>query len=402
MKVFPPLLQAAQGALEKIFAEGRPADRAVEGVLKTHRKFGGRDRRFVAETVYECVRWSRRLAAIARLAEVRREGWRDELLVYGALEGWEDFADLTADETARVRAAGDEVARTAPRAVRESIPDDVDALAAAELGDAWDAELEALNAPAPVDLRVNRNRATLKELRARLNDEGVETDPVDGFPDALTLRQRKNVFITPSFREGLFEVQDRSSQRVAPFMKLEGAARIIDACAGAGGKTLHIASLMGNRGKIVAMDVTEWKLKELEERVRRGRFSNIETRLIDSTKVVKRQEESADRVLLDVPCSGLGVLRRNPGSKLRLDRAEIERLWGLQAEILGSYSRMVKPGGFLIYATCSILPSENRGQVDRFLASEAGAAFTFEEDWSALPSRGNGDGFYVARLLKSP
>ncbi|MBX3019055.1 MAG: methyltransferase domain-containing protein [Bdellovibrionaceae bacterium] len=399
MRIFPPLVQAAQLALNKIFIEGRPADRAVEGILKNNRKLGSRDRRFVAETVYECVRWSRRLQAIAMDADVHREGWSDELLIYGILEEWEDFADLDEEDYERVAEAAQEVVN-APRAVRESIPDDIDEIGAIELGDAWDKELEALNETAPVDLRLNRNRATLKELRSRLNDEGIETDPVDGYPDALTLRERKNVFITNAYKEGLFEVQDRSSQMVAPFMKLEGASRVIDACAGAGGKTLHIASLMENRGRIISMDITDWKLKELDLRARRGKFSTIETRLIDTTKVIKRQEASADRVLLDVPCTGLGVLRRNPGSKLRLNRAEVERLWGLQAEILGSYSRMVKPGGYLIYATCSILPSENRGQVDKFLASPAGASFEFEEDWSQLPSRGNGDGFYVSRMKR--
>lgn len=399
MRVFPPLLQAAQLALTKTFDEGRPADRAVEGVLKNNRKLGSRDRKFVAETVYECVRWSRRLRAIALEADVHREEWSDELLIYGILEDWEGFADLDEEDYARVAEAAEAV-EGAPRAVRESIPDDIDELCEMELGDAWGKELEALNEQAPVDLRLNRNRTDIKVLRSRLNDEGIETDLVEGFPDALVLRERKNVFITKAFKEGLFEVQDRSSQMVAPFMKLEGASRIVDACAGAGGKTLHIASLMNNRGKIISMDVTEWKLHELELRARRGLFSNVETRLIDTTKVIKRLEGTIDRVLLDVPCTGLGVLRRNPGSKLRLNRAEVERLWGLQAEILSSYSRMVKPGGYLIYATCSILPSENRQQVDKFLSSPQGANFEFEEDWSALPSRGNGDGFYVSRMKR--
>lgn len=445
MRVFPPLVQAANLALRSIFDDGRPADRAVESVLKTHRKLGSRDRRFVAEVVYECVRWSRRWAEVARRAgldangdagegartgagtgpgadvgatDVRSarsgaalgsksgdgrsgDGLRAELIVYGALQGWENFAGLNDADVERIRTANQEV-DSAPRAIRESIPDDVDQIGARELAAAWDGELSALNIPAPVDLRVNRHRATRDEVRSRLAKEGVATEIVDGCPDALTLPERKNVFITAAFKEGLFEVQDRSSQRVAPFMKLEGATRVVDACAGAGGKTLHIASLMNSRGRIISMDITDWKLRELEERARRGRFSNIETRLIESTKVIKRLEESADRVLLDVPCSGLGVLRRNPGSKLRLNAGEIERLHGLQAEILESYSRMVKPGGYLVYATCSILPSENRGQVDRFLSTPAGAQFRLEEDWSALPSHQNGDGFYAARILRTP
>lgn len=398
MKIFPPLVQAVQTALQKILLEGRVADRALEGLFKSQRKLGSRDRKFVAESVYECVRWTRRLKATAEHAGVHRPQYCDELLVYGFEQGWNDWAGLSTEEIQKLKTAATAQAQW-PRAVRESINDEIDAAAASELGAAWDQELHALNEQAPVDLRVNRHRIALGELRRKLQDEGIATEELAGFADALTLRERKNVFSIPIFKEGFFEVQDRSSQRVAPFAKPEGAARIIDACAGAGGKTLHLASLMKNRGKIISLDIFDWKLKELEVRARRGRFSNIETRLIDSAKVIKRLDQSADRVLLDVPCSGLGVIRRNPDAKMRLEAAELERLRILQAEILGSYSRMVKVGGYLVYATCSVLPSENLRQVENFLQSQ-GAHWDLEEHWSALPSERNGDGFFAARLKR--
>jgi 16S rRNA (cytosine967-C5)-methyltransferase len=397
VKVFAPLVQAAQLSLEKIFVEGRPTDRALEGVFKYHRKLGSRDRRFIAEAVYECARWSRRLGAAAAAAGIHREGIRDELLVFGALKDWE-FAELSVADRAQLVAAYDAL-KTAPRAIRESLPDDIDALGARELGARWDKELAALNTQAPVDLRVNLKLTNLKDLGLRLADEDIQTLAVPGFPDALTLQERKNVSTTKTFQDGFFEVQDRSSQKVAPFLKAEGLAFVIDACAGAGGKSLHLASLMQGRGKILSLDISDWKLKELAVRAQRGKFANIETRLIDSPAVIQKLENSADRVLLDVPCSGLGVLRRNPGSKLRLDLAEIEKLRSLQQEILGSYSRMVKTGGYLVYATCSLLPSENLAQVEKFLQN-SGGDWDLEEHWSALPSAQNGDGFFAARLVR--
>ena len=157
---------------------------------------------------------------------------------------------------------------------------------------------------------------------------------------------------------------------------------------------------MNNKGQIVAMDTEAWKLAEHKKRARRNGAFIIETRAIESSKTIKRLSESADRVLLDVPCSGLGVLRRNPDAKWKLSQEFIERISTVQQEIIQSYSRMVKPEGKLIYATCSILPSENQQQVDKFLASEAGKGFELEKQQLILPQTAGYDGFYMARLLR--
>jgi len=172
--------------------------------------------------------------------------------------------------------------------------------------------------------------------------------------------------------------------------------RLIDACAGAGGKALHLSALMQNKGRIIAMDVHDKKLQALRERSSRAGASIIEAKLIDSTKVIKRLHETADRVLLDVPCSGLGVLRRNPDAKYRLTMAEIERLWVLQREILSGYSQMVKPSGRLVYSTCSIAPSENEKQVEGFLASNPGWKLVSQE--TMLPEVNGPDGFHISIL----
>ena len=214
------------------------------------------------------------------------------------------------------------------------------------------------------------------------------------------MKERANVFTTEAFKNGWFEVQDASSQKVAQMLDPKPGMRIVDACAGAGGKSLHIASLMENKGQVIAMDIYENKLNELKRRARRNGIHNIETRVIDSTKVIKKLIGKADKVLIDAPCSGLGVLRRNPDAKWKLQPEFLETIKQTQSEILDSYSRIVKDGGQLVYATCSILPSENEQQVKAFLKREAGSEFTLTKDEKILPSKSGFDGFYIALLQK--
>ncbi|MFM7485408.1 MAG: RsmB/NOP family class I SAM-dependent RNA methyltransferase, partial [Cytophagales bacterium] len=173
---------------------------------------------------------------------------------------------------------------------------------------------------------------------------------------------------------------------------------VIDACAGAGGKTLHLASLMQSKGRIIALDTEAWKLEELKKRARRAGASNVEPRLIENSKTIKRLENSCDRLLLDVPCSGLGVLKRNPDAKWKLNLDFIERVKELQQHILADYCNLVKPGGMLVYSTCSILPSENEEQLNTFLQNQSGK-FELQEQKTILPSQGF-DGFYMARIVR--
>jgi 16S rRNA (cytosine967-C5)-methyltransferase len=221
----------------------------------------------------------------------------------------------------------------------------------------------------------------------------------DEFPDALILEERQNIFTRQQFKDGLFEVQDAGSQLIAPFLQVKPGMRVIDACAGGGGKTLHLAALMQNKGRIIAMDIESWKLDELKKRARRaGASNNIETRLIDSSKVIKRLENSADRLLIDVPCSGLGVLRRNPDAKWKLSPEFIQEVKATQQSILNDYCDMLKTGGVMVYSTCSILPEENEDQVQMFLEHHKGQ-FELEAQRMILPSEGF-DGFFMARLKK--
>ena len=277
----------------------------------------------------------------------------------------------------------------------------MDELGVKELGEkVWTKELAAQNEQAKVVLRVNRLKTDPKKLKAELFDMDIETIQDDNYPDALILRERANVFMTPMFKEGKFEVQDASSQMVAYMLDVEPGMKVIDTCAGAGGKTLHIASLMENKGQIIAMDLYESKLKQLKIRAKRNGVFNIEMRVIDSTKVIKKLYDKADRVLIDAPCSGLGVLKRNPDAKWKLQPEFIDNIKAIQAEVLHNYSRMVKPGGKLVYATCSVLPSENQDQVNAFLKTERGQQFTFIKDQKVLAHQSGFDGFYMAQLQR--
>jgi 16S rRNA (cytosine967-C5)-methyltransferase len=283
-------------------------------------------------------------------------------------------------------------------AILLSYPDELWNICETELGkEKWRKEAEALNEPAGVILRVNTLKISKNELIKKLLAEEIEVDALNVFENALQLRKRQNVFSSDLFREGYFEVQDAGSQLIAPFLNAEPGQKVIDACAGGGGKSLHLAALMKNKGKIIALDVEEWKLENLRKRAKRAGASNIEARLIEGERTIGELKESADRLLLDVPCSGTGVIKRNPDTKWKMTKEVIEKTKALQYKILKDYSTMVKTGGSMVYSTCSILPSENQDQVLRFLEEEKG--FELVKDRTLYPSEGF-DGFYMALLKR--
>ena len=178
-------------------------------------------------------------------------------------------------------------------------------------------------------------------------------EPIKGYASALRLPERANVFQTEAFKKGYFEVQDASSQLVAEILDVKPGQRVVDTCAGAGGKSLHLAALMENKGQLISMDIYGSKLNELKRRARRNGAHNIDTREITSTKVFKKLYGTADRVLIDAPCTGLGVLRRNPDSKWKMQPEFLEKITKTQYEIIRSYSKIVKPGGCLLYTSPS-------------------------------------------------
>lgn len=395
MKIYRNLSAAVVEGLHEIFVNKKYADKVIEKILKSNPKWGARDRRFIAETTYDIVRWYRLFKEISEAEE--EDFWK--LLGVWCLwnntefPDWEEFEGLNRK---KIEAGYDQAQST--RKIRESIPDWLDELGEKELGSDWDKELTALNEEAKVVLRVNTLKVDRKSLQKQLEEEEISTEAPAQFPDALILEQRQNIFTRQQFKDGLFEVQDAGSQLIAPFLKVEPGQRVVDACAGGGGKTLHLASLMQNKGRIIALDTEAWKLEELKKRARRAGAGNIEARVIESSKTIKRLENSADRLLLDVPCSGLGVIRRNPDAKWKLSLDFIERVKELQQHILTDYSTMVKPGGLMVYSTCSLLPTENENQVQTFLESHKEKFELLEQKW-IKPSEGF-DGFYMALLKR--
>lgn len=402
MRLHRNLTFAVIDSIRDIFNEGVYADKAVEKALKRDKRWGARDRKFVAETIYEIVRWNR---LYAEIAEVKTPYKRDDIwrifsvwcILRGiALPDWNQIGDVP---VRRIKGRFDELSKI--RKYRESVPDWMDELGVSELGETlWSKEIAAQNQQADVILRTNTLNISKEMLQKKLRTENVITELIPNHPDALRLTERANVFKTEAFHNGFFEVQDASSQLVAAFLEVAPGMKVVDTCAGAGGKTLHLASLMENKGQIIAMDIYESKLKKLKVRARRNKAHNIDMRVIDSTKPIKKLYNKADRVLIDAPCSGLGVIRRNPDSKWKLQPEFIENIKKVQQEVLQSYSKMVKPGGKMVYATCSILPSENRKQVDKFLTSESGKEFTFVKEKNVFAHISGFDGFYMALLEK--
>ena len=392
------LVVANADALRESFQKGKYSDQVIEQIAKAHPKWGSRDRRLFAEQVFELVRWWRLYWFLAdREIDFSTEAltalWGAHVLfTEQELPLWPEFEgfSLSAD---RIKSA------KAQRAVIQSVPEWLDSLASSELGERWPFILESLNTKAPVDLRVNLLKAQRAQVVEALAAENIEVDMLADSKEALVLRKRQAVQKSRSFLAGQFEIQDRSSQLVAPFMKLEPGQRVIDACAGGGGKTLHIATLLKNRGQVLAMDVSAQKLERLRERSKRNGFEIVQTK-VHGDKTVDGLAGWADRLLLDVPCSGLGVIRRKPDTKWKLTQESLAEVRSLQNRILSEYSVMTKVGGLMVYSTCSVLPSENESQVSRFL-QEKGDSWTLEEQRRCDPDLDQGDGFFMARMRRN-
>lgn len=392
MKLYKNLVDAVALTVQDIFKGNRYADKAIERVFKQHPQWGSRDRRFVAEGVYEIVRNFR---LYATLAETETNYWFITavwLVVRGTeIPEWQEFKHVRPEQIKAMR----ETLRHDFK-INESVPDWLYATISEEIGEAAaQRELAAMNSPANVYLRVNTLKTALEACKRELEKDGIQTLEIPQIPNALQLQKRENIFAHRLFKEGWFEIQDAGSQQIASFVLPKSGDTVIDACAGAGGKSLHLAALMKNKGRIISMDVEDWKLEELKKRARRANAHNIETRVIENNKTIQSLHNRADRVLLDVPCSGLGVLKRNPDAKWKLDSQKIQATKDIQHTILQDYSKMVKAGGDIIYSTCSILPSENEKAVEAFLTDNKN--FVLKEEKHLWPSEGF-DGFYMARL----
>jgi 16S rRNA (cytosine967-C5)-methyltransferase len=383
--------------LRVIFWEKVYATKAIQTTLKLHPEWEDNKRALFSETVYDLIRWWRPLWYILDRDPLPEEKDLQKLIT---IYLFSKKGDLTALQKKRGLDANQVIQRIATtknmRVLRESIPDWLDKQGEQELGSRWDAVISSLNQQPDLAIRVNTLKTSSKVLIAILRKEGVAVEPIDWSPDALRIIEKTNVFKLSSFSAGLFEVQDAASQMVSRILDPQPGMRVVDACAGEGSKTLHLAALMKNKGKIIALDTQEWRLNEIRKRATKAGADTIETRIITSSKVYKRMDGTADRLLLDVPCSGFGTLRRNPDIKWKLSSEDLERLTILQQELLEKYRMITKPNGRMVYSVCSILPSEAEEQVIRFLKNHADFRLLNEKRY--WPETDGTDGFYVALI----
>jgi len=389
VKVHRVLAEGCVAVLDAVLEQGQVLDRVLETTFHANPRWGKRDRSFVAETVFEVTRWKRALEFVSdgtELAALCAAQWHRMGLEVPEWWQWQGapVADMS-DRELELPAQ--------PRAIRESVPDWLDELGSAELGTRWDDELSALNQRAPIVLRVNALLNSREEAAKWLAGEGVETVPIPDVPSALQVTHGR--IGKPLLATGRIEIQDAGSQRITPVLDLAPGMRVIDACAGAGGKTLHAAVRMENRGEIIALDVNGRKLHELTRRADHAGFSIVHTRVWEP-ETLRDLRGWADRVLIDAPCSGLGTLRRQPDLKWRLTAPSLEKTRRLQRRLLDHYPEMLRPGGSFVYATCSVLPSENEGQVIGL--QERDPRWDLEETLTASPAKDGSDGLFAARL----
>ncbi len=411
-------------------APRKPADAIANDFFRARRFIGSGDRRAVSERVWSLLRTRKRLAwwlgrvgmrvnpRMLVAASLLSEGWLLSGLVQNFCGGQFGPTPLNPGEQAALaQMEGHGLAHPEmPEAVRLEVPDWCVPYLQERFGDTLAAEMAAMDLPATLDLRVNLLRGTRQDAISALATEGIDAKPTPLSPWGLRIEGRRPVSTGQAFQSGLVEIQDEGSQLVAALVGAAPEMRVVDWCAGAGGKTLALAMTMENRGHIAACDVSEHRLDGAVRRLRRAGVHNVERHLIEpGDKWAKRRAGTFDRVLVDAPCTGTGTWRRNPDARLRLVQNDLDELVPKQAMILGQAARLVKPGGRLVYATCSVLLEENERQIDAFLGTQPGftlvplaQAWTLPGDppgpgpyLSLTPGRDHTDGFFTAVLERT-
>jgi 16S rRNA (cytosine967-C5)-methyltransferase len=425
-------IQAAIELLDAIAAGRGAADDIVGNYFRRHRFAGVKDRGAISEHIYAVLRqravldwWIDRIGRGELAADARRRLLAALVLVQGWAPAQVERAcdgdrfrpeRLTAGERALVAALADQTLEhpAMPDHVRWNYPAWLDPYLRRVFGDMLGREMAGLAAPAALDLRVNQLKGDRLTAKIALEGEGVNAEETRYSPYGLRVHDRIPLATLESFRAGLIEVQDEGSQLAALLADARPGMRVVDFCAGAGGKTLALAASMNNRGHLIACDISEKRLERATQRLRRAGISIVQRRVLTSErdKWVKRHAASFDRVFVDAPCTGTGTWRRNPDAKWRLSEKDIVELIELQHSIIGSAARLVAPGGRLVYATCSFLREENEAQIERFLAETPDfTLLPISAAWRGIiggkppsagdvlrltPARHGTDGFFVA------
>ncbi|MBU6440886.1 MAG: RsmB/NOP family class I SAM-dependent RNA methyltransferase [Betaproteobacteria bacterium] len=410
------LLDGAAELLREVLAFQFPADAVVSRYFRAHARLGQRERHVLAETVYGVVRNLRLWRQLAQgapegSAELRllALGWQGDVASAGFAPGllaWRE--QCLAQDLSGL-----------PPAVRYSLPDWLASQWQRQCGAEFEALAESLLRPAPLDLRANLLKGTREQAREALREQGIDSEPTPLSPWGLRVRGKPALQRSAAFEQGLVEVQDEGSQLLALLLAPRRGEMVVDFCAGAGGKTLALGAMMRGSGRLYAFDVSQARLERLRPRLARSGLSNVYPVAIrgERDERVQRLAGKIDRVLVDAPCSGVGTLRRNPDLKWRSSEAEVPRLAGQQAAILAQAARLLKPGGRLVYATCSLLEQENQHIVQAFLDAHPGWRLLDAGDWwrqqqlpgilegpwlRLWPQRHGTDGFFAALIERNP
>ncbi|MBP8814448.1 MAG: RsmB/NOP family class I SAM-dependent RNA methyltransferase [Laribacter sp.] len=419
MAINPAQFDAVVDALRRVLPCERPADAVLSAYFRDMRKLGAQDRHLIAETIFAVLRRRAFLTALTAPSATPRRLVIASLIKVRGLNVRELDGILTEAEkkwVVELKAAHPEL----DLAGRAELPEwVVDALrAGGQDDDAIVALGHSMQNSAPLDLRANTLKMRRDDVLAALRAAGLELAPTPFSPVGLRVKGKPPINRHPLFLEGAVEVQDEGSQLLSLLVGARRGEMVVDFCAGAGGKTLHLGAMMASRGRLYAFDVSEKRLANLKPRLARSGLSNVTPQLIqnENDSKIKRLAGKVDRVLVDAPCSGLGTLRRNPDLKFRQSPASIAELNKTQASILARAAQLVKPGGRLVYATCSILPAENDAIVDAFLAAhpefsetpvnilleQAGVALDTGSRLRLLPGVHSTDGFFAAVLTRTP
>jgi 16S rRNA (cytosine967-C5)-methyltransferase len=407
------LFRHAEALLSELLRSPFPADQVVTHYFRQHRELGHADRGFVAEAVFAVLRRKRSLSARCAGEVTSRRLLLAALACLQGMNRRELEGVLSESEGKWLAQAKAVKVEELPPAVRLDLPDWLYAEFSAQFAAEEVARLAAgLNQPAPLDLRVNSLKGSRQGVLARLLADGLAAEPCPYSPLGIRLAGKPALSKHPLFMDGSIEVQDEGSQLLGFLLQPKRGEMVADFCAGAGGKTLLLGALMRSQGRLYAFDVAERRLARLKPRLARSGLSNVHPVRIESERDIRirRLAGKLDRVLVDAPCSGLGTLRRNPDLKWRQTPASVAELCARQASILAAAASLVKPGGRLVYATCSLLAAENEAVVQAFLAQHseffscpaqailAGQEISIDigERLQLFPHRHGTDAFYAA------
>ena len=415
-------IAAAIEVLSELDTVGGPLDAVLASYFKARRFFGSKDRAAVAERVYGVYRGRARLEWHLARVGVETPDARSRVIAALTLldrtpaaqigplfqAGQYAPAPLTSAEQQLAERLTDQrlEPRDMPERVRVECPEWAEASLRTVFGESFAAEMIALCGRAPLDLRANALKASRDEAHAALAEDGILTTPTPLSPWGLRVDGRPPVSATRALKDGLVDVQDEGSQILALVTDARPGMQVVDFCAGAGGKTLALAATMANKGRIVACDISADRLARAAQRLRRAGVHNAERRVLSSERDpwVKRHKAQFDRVLVDAPCTGTGTWRRNPDARWSRGGPDLAELIDLQGRILASAARLVKPGGRLVYSTCSLLHEEDEDVARAFLAAHprfrivpVGSLLPAQEEFLRLTPRRHGtDGFFAA------